>query len=179
MPRLFVAIDSTQELRHIHGNLRDRSRGVRWEKPERLHLTLRFVGEVPEDLLPRILAGLRGIHGLSFTLRTHELVLFPDRKQPRVLAITVSPTPELIDLQANVSRVLEREVGTPVEGRPYRPHITIARFRRASSDQIDTAMSSVASIEGIVIPVTAFILYESVLRPEGPVYRPVERFPLQ
>ena len=134
MVRLFLAINPPvevrREVRAATASLRAAVPEVAWANEDRLHFTLKFLGEQPEERLDAIEAALAGV-----TARHRELLMtvgdvgaFPNFRRARVVWIGVTPDPRLELLYHDVETACER-IGFPIEGRPFRPHITLARVR--------------------------------------------------
>lgn len=137
--RLFFGFPLPADLREAlarwQGAAREGGLRAAWPRPEGLHLTLVFLGEVPEGFLPsvrRIGAEVAGRHG-SLLLRTGGLGAFPERGAPRVLWMGLEPHPGLRALQEDLAAGLVT-VGFPREDRPYNPHLTLARTKGACGD---------------------------------------------
>lgn len=144
-------------------------RAVRWVAPENMHLTLRFLGDTPEDKLPVIAAELDAItqQFQPFELHLDQLGCFPNRKRPRVIWAGLSG--ELKTLNALQSRIEKavQSLGWEGENRPFQAHLTIGRVKDSSQA---ARLSWQQPLEKQVVPVSAVNLIESQLRPSGPVY---------
>ena len=162
--RLFCAIDLDRSCRLALMRYQDRLRAAgfagRWTTQENLHLTLAFLGEQP--VARRAAAALAETAGEPFSLTFGGLGRFSQRGGD-VLYLAVSPSPALLDLQRGLNAALDRQ-GLKTEGRPYRPHITLAR-------RAETGEAGMAAPELPEMPVRGFWLMESRLRPEGAQYR--------
>ena len=145
---------------------------VRWVRPENLHITLKFLGELGEEHLDDLKARLAKVDKPDLELALDGLGSFPSRGAPRVIWAGVrDPAGNLLRLAAELSRAAV-SVGVPAEDRPYHPHITLGRMKgSAGKDAIRSAMEE-CSNRARSEPFTAgqFTLYESTLTPEGPVY---------
>lgn len=130
--RLFVAIPLEEEVRTaLHAAaapLRDAAPGLRWTPAGRLHLTVKFLGDTPQDRVGPLEGALRDV------ARAHAAVplvirgagAFPTLRRPRVVWAGVDPAPRLELLQHDVESAFAA-LGIPVEGRAFRPHVTLAR----------------------------------------------------
>ena len=173
--RLFVAINLPEEVRT---NLLDAARlavqslglggEVRWVPPENLHLTLKFLGELPENRLPGIHAALEAAaerhEPFAFTLAG--LGGFPSLRRARVVWAGVSHGRErLRHLAEDVDGALARGVGTEPEDRGYKPHITLGRSRRSPMTLTGAADEGVETdlpgVRGAVVGVEDFELMKS------------------
>ena len=179
--RTFVAVDLPDEveraLEEAARTLRDaRIEGLRPVRPEGIHLTLKFLGDVPESQVGEIaqvvseaVAGHR-----QFDVSTGGFGAFPNTRRPQVLWVGIEgDSGPLIRLQADVDAALGA-VGFPTETRPFHPHLTLARLdrrmpvgaRRASVDVLE----STGLIAGMRIPVGSVSLVQSILGRGGALY---------
>jgi len=133
--RLFFALPLPEPLRKELGQWQKGHPGIQgWSRPEGLHLTLAFLGERPAKalgVLERIGGGVS--HGRApFELRTAELGGFPRAEATRVLWLGLEPSPALEVLVTDLRIALEA-AGEVFDGKSFRPHLTLARFRRPRS----------------------------------------------
>ncbi|MAE62499.1 MAG: RNA 2',3'-cyclic phosphodiesterase [Planctomycetaceae bacterium] len=147
--------------------------GLRPTAPENLHLTVKFLGNVVPDLIARVAEALEQAANdvAPFELHIEGIDYIPHARRPRVLAARCDVPPTLSELVDQTESMMEL-LGFPREGRPYRAHITLGRFRRpprlvAAVDSFDTGLISV--------PVDHITLMASDLQPTGPVYSAVSR----
>lgn len=132
--RLFIAINLPADVRHrIHeatAPLREAAPDVAWTPPERLHLTLKFLGERPESEVACLEAMLRRVAGSHTTvpLTIAGGGAFPSLARPRVIWAGVAAEPRLELLHHDIEAA-SAELGYDVEGRAFRPHLTLGRAR--------------------------------------------------
>ena len=133
--RLFVAINLPDALRQAvfdaSAPLREAApRGVSWVAPERLHLTVKFLDEQPESVVDPLAASLAAVTARHppLSLELEGLGAFPNFRRPRVVWLGVRPDPKLELLHHDVELGCAR-LGFEVEGRPFRPHLTLGRVR--------------------------------------------------
>lgn len=183
--RTFIALELSREIRdNLDGLIRTLSRltrEVRWVRPEGIHLTLKFLGEVSADGAARAAHALRRVASghapLSFSVEGTGW--FPENsRRPRVIWVGVKAGPELGSLQSDVDRELGRE-GFPEESRPFKPHLTLGRVNNPSGTAalLEEMEKSPPSVLGRV-RAEEVVLFESVLRRGGAVYTALERVPL-
>ena len=186
--RLFVAIDLPEDVRESLGRLQDDLRrhdlsGLRWTRPEGVHLTLKFLGETPATSLPAIEGALdRAVRGVpSFRLALGTPGTFGGRRGPRVLWVDVEG--ELQPLQ-RLQAAVERELvaaGFAPEERGFSPHLTLARVpqppRPGLAERVARALEAVAAARG-EFEARELVLMRSRLQPGGAVYSRVAAFPL-
>ena len=134
--RLFLALNIEPEVRRrVHAAmhaLRASSPDVRWVDESKLHLTLKFLSEQPESLVAPLSAALDKAAGQSreLDLQFGAVGAFPNFRRPRVVWVGVAPDPKLELLHHDVEVACET-VGLGVDGRPFRPHVTLGRVDKA------------------------------------------------
>jgi RNA 2',3'-cyclic 3'-phosphodiesterase len=175
MPRLFTAIEIPSEIGQSLALLRGGLPGARWIGPEDYHLTLRFIGDIDGALAEEIVHLLGKIERPGFDLRIEGLDSFGGNK-PRAVVAAVSPVLELVELQAEHERIMQR-VGLEPE-RKYRPHVTLARLRDTSSRQVADFLSSRQPFRSPSFPVSRFVLYSSRASIGGGPYVVEAEYPL-
>ncbi len=180
--RLFVALDLPAEvcdaLDRDARDLKPYVAGARWSKRESLHLTLKFMGNADETLLPQItktLAQIRSSEPVSLALRG--IGFFPDQKQPRVMFCGVEHSPNLLEVVAAIESHLE-PLGFAPENRKYVPHITLARLGSARDiPKLVAAAEPLAAYHFGAARPEEFHLHQSVLKPVGSEYKKLATFP--
>ncbi|HKY93995.1 MAG TPA: RNA 2',3'-cyclic phosphodiesterase [Kiloniellales bacterium] len=177
--RLFVALKLPDEIRDRLGDLEQPLPGARWVPPDNFHLTLRFIGEVDGGLAHDIDTALMGIDGRGFELRLAGLGHFGEGQKTRSLYAAVAPTEPLSRLQQKVDQALQR-LGLAPEGRKFKPHVTLARFRSgaASMPHLERFLVANALFRAGPFPVTDFSLFQSFTSGEGSIYREEAVYPL-
>lgn len=183
--RSFVAIELPDEVKtalfDLQGNLKTRvpPKAVRWVRPESIHLTLQFLGDVAPSRVEAITDALRETcaNQLPFTFQLSDLGVFPNFHRPRIVWVgIIEPSGTLIALQKKTSLALE-PLGFEPEKRPFAPHLTMGRAdRRASRPELIQLgelinHSSVGTIAQV--SVNHVTLMKSDLRPSGAVYTPL------
>jgi 2'-5' RNA ligase len=178
--RAFFAIELGEPARRAAADVARRLRaspggdGVRWVRPEALHVTLRFLGDVePARVAPLAGRAARDLAAFRpFVLRLGPAELFPTPSRPRVVALGLEPAVALAELAAAVERAVVAEGFAP-EPRPFRAHLTLGRVR-------DRRFPSVAALEvpAAEVAVEEAVLFQSELSPEGSRYTPLGRMPL-
>ncbi|MCS7312187.1 MAG: RNA 2',3'-cyclic phosphodiesterase [Acidobacteria bacterium] len=187
MKRLFIAVGLPDEtkaaLTGLQQVLRPYFIEATWVRPEGLHLTLKFLGDTPEDRIPTIQDACgRAVRPFSaFSMELKGVGVFPDWRRPRVLWVGVQTAVETLGaLQAAVERAVE-PLGYPPETRPFIPHLTLARVKRSHPAVLQKLRErEKTALEGSygVIWVRQVTLFESRLHPQGAVYTPLAHFPL-
>lgn len=170
MPRLFVAIDLPHQVQEELEGLQHGLPGVRWTPVEQLHLTLKFIGEVPPRALERIRELLDSVQGEPFDLSLHGVGQFSRKGMQPVLWIGVKNPEPLQNLQTQIERVLVPEE-IPKEKRRFVPHITIARVKQLHHERMENYMKEFSHFESSVFRVEDFHLFSSTLQPAGAIHR--------
>ena len=177
MIRAFVAVDlepqTVQRIAEAIDRLRPRMPGVRWLPPTNFHLTLKFLGDVDEAKIEPIAAALeREFYPFScFTINAKGLGVFPDLKRPRILWVGLVGD-ELNVLASKVERILI-PFGFAAEKRAFTPHLTVGRWRefKGSSKELGDEIAKWSGHDFGRSNVDEVVLFQSVLKPEGAVYR--------
>lgn len=184
--RLFVAVHLPDEMKDelytsFSGAVTGRVRGLRFVPPSNVHITLKFLGETDEGLIPSIEEALKAVaeEARSFTMSVGGAGAFPDVKRPRVVWAGVKEgRDELAELAKGAERAVE-PLGFEVERRPFRGHVTVARVKGAAAAK--AVGQTVAANEGRdfgSFDVQSFALVRSELKPDGAVYSDVREFNL-
>ncbi len=171
MPRLFVAIDLPDATKDDVLRLRqDDLPPGRWSKLEALHLTLHFIGEIPEAVAQAYHRALTKVDAPAFEMRIAGVGQFPIEERPRVIWAGVENTPALRAVYEAVGEALESE-GFRRERRRFHPHITLMRFKKPLRRGVASRWIQ-AHLDFYTEPfrVEQFVLYESELNPSGAVY---------
>lgn len=183
--RLFVAAEVSLDLRARLVALQERLREVplslRLVRPEGIHLTLRFIGEVEKDRLETIVTALAAPAGATlprFVLRAAGLGVFPQRGVPRVIWVDLEGDRDDATRLAEAVEAALVGCGNAPETRPFRPHLTVARVRGAKRGDWRGALARVAEDRLGELAVDRYHLYESQLGPGGAIYRKLSTWEL-
>jgi 2'-5' RNA ligase len=188
--RTFIALplspDITQKLADIQRTLRRRcpERAVSWVKPDNVHVTLFFLGDILPARQPPVEKALSVVarNVRPFTFGVQYLGAFPNVNRPRVIWIGVEEsTGQLRLLHRAVNEAME-SVGFQPEKRRFSPHLTIGRIRRrASRDEARAVGAAIQQADvGYLgrVPVERMIFFRSVLKSSGAEYTPLAEFEL-
>jgi len=182
--RTFAAVNLPAALRQaIHAAaapLRDAGLPVKWVEADAVHLTLKFLGDVAADRLPELSGALdRACAGMrEFEVGIGEFGAFPSGVHARVIWLGCESAPPLELLQHAVEREYAA-LGFPIEGRPFRPHLTLGRARqhaKAGMRGLDALLE--ATTFEATWAVGAVDLMESTLTPTGARYAVCHRVAL-
>ena len=177
--RVFIAVDLSNELRkglaELQRELRPLTDTARWVAPESIHVTLKFIGEVPEKRAEDIDAALTGLTWKPFTVTVRGVGFFPGTRSPRVFWAGME-APTMQDLAEQLDARME-SLGFEKEKRAFRPHITLARARDSRIDSsLVTAASKYAEHDFGSFPVDRVFLFKSILKPSGAVYEKLREY---
>jgi RNA 2',3'-cyclic 3'-phosphodiesterase len=176
MPRLFSAIEIPRPLAERLTLLRAGLTGARWIDPENYHLTLRFIGDVDDAVAHEVASMLGRVKREPFELYMEGLTSFGGRK-PRAVVASVSPAQALLDVQAEQERLMQR-IGLEPEGRKFTPHVTLARLRESSSQQVAEYLSARGYFRTSPFRVSRFVLFSSRASVGGGPYIVEASYPL-
>jgi len=168
MLRLFVGIEFPPELKLDLSLLCNGVPGARWVDPGNFHLTLRFIGEVPEDVAADVDEALAGLKARRFTLQLAGTGIFGGNR-PHALWVGVERDPELVRLRDKIEHALIR-TGLAPEQRRFAPHVTLARLRDSPPDQLGDFLAAHAQFRARPLPVEQFSLIASFPTKAGSVY---------
>lgn len=177
MPRLFTGIEIPSAVAESLSIMRGGLPGARWIDPQNYHITLRFIGDI-DDALARDIAGLLGrVRRDPFELHLDGLSSFGGRK-PRAVVAPVKPAPQLMELQSEQERLLQR-IGLEPEGRKYMPHVSLARLRDSSSHQVAEYLAARGHYRSMPFRVSRFVLFSSRSSVGGGPYVVEADYPLE
>jgi 2'-5' RNA ligase len=187
--RLFVALDPPDavrrrlaaiagEMRRLAGRAADE---VKWVAPENVHLTLQFLGAVPEERVADVERAVAAAAAASRPLRLEVRGAggFPSARRPRVLWAGVGGDVEALSaLVGGLGRLLA-PLGYPPEERSFSPHLTLGRARDGRGALgLGGALAHASADEGVPWVADALTLFQSRLSPAGPRYQVLARAPL-
>jgi 2'-5' RNA ligase len=183
--RLFIAIELPpavhKYLARVQELLRPELPAVAWTPPDNLHITLKFLGQVPDLDVPAVCAALDSIPAKpSMHLRASGMLCFPPRRPLRILGVSMAGDVEpLIALARDIDQCCGH-LGFEPERRRFQPHVTLGRargtvpgFMRPLMDQLTTDLWP-----GPQFAIDHFVLMQSTLKKDGAQYAVARRFPL-
>jgi len=179
--RLFTGLDlSVEAVASLDGlveQLRPTAR-LRWSPPANLHVTIRFIGEWPEERLAELRTVLAGLpRHAPIGIQIRKLGFFPNPHSPRIFWAGVDAGPDLATLAGETDRALE-PLGLAAEGRPYSPHLTLGRVKDPVPMQpLREAIAALPSLDFGSYTAPSFFLYQSRTGPSGSVYTKLAEFP--
>lgn len=182
MPRLFIGIPLPEQYKSLlaatsHSLDECLTSTVKWTRAENAHLTLQFLGHVEKDKVDEIRQALSKIQFTSFSLATDRIGCFPHLRKPRVVWLGLRKgIDECARLAAMVNEAMA-EIGFNKEEREFRSHLTLGRVKRLMQDDWERILND-AETQWPEIEISRFVLWESELTQEGPIYHVVEAFSL-
>ena len=175
MIRTFIALSIPEEVKAVIGTaiseLKAKNHAVRWVKPAALHITLKFLGDIPEQTVVAVAADLDKAAALCppLTLRIEGFGAFPNVKRPRVVWVGLKgDMHELYTLASNIDKACIA-YGVAGERRPFSGHITLGRLKEPI--MVDLAINPVSGL----FNASQVLLYQSVLLPSGAQYNVLHR----
>lgn len=188
MKRLFLAIPIQTEnngFKPLIEDLRKRlshEKMINWVRPTNIHLTLKFIGETPPQDEPKIIDAVSKVleNQKSFTMDFNRTGLFGSRYAPRVLWLGMQQTPEeLLNLEEAVLTAFDN-IGYQRDRQNFVPHLTLGRIKDLCEKQyFQKVVQAIDQKSYIHQEVKEVILFQSILRPEGAVYKMMKKWDLQ
>jgi 2'-5' RNA ligase len=194
--RLFLALDIDDPIREritrFVDEVRNFSPDARWVKPESLHVTLKFIGEQPDDAVEKIKRALKDVSVATTEIKFRGYGFFPTPKSARVFWIGMESGPQLTQLAAAIDERMAT-LGIKKDDRAFSPHLTLARAAGGSGsphwrkgDGPNRAFSYLREkLSALPVPEFGtmtpreFFLYQSQLSPKGSKYTRLAKFGLQ
>ncbi len=178
MMRLFVALPLPDGLRDRLAEMAGGLDNARWVDPDNMHLTLRFLGDLDGREAADVDAALGAIKAPAFDMALAGLNTFGNGKKVSALWVGVDAPEPLIRLQGKVEKAVQR-AGVAPEGRKFRPHVTLARFKGPPGPKLEAFLQTYGLFRSDPIHVDRFLLYSSKLTPKGPIYRVEQEYLLE
>lgn len=179
--RTFIAIDIPAAIRERIGELiellKPAATNIRWARPEGIHITLKFLGEVPPDKVERVKQSLAEVHvSDNLAIAIQGSGYFPGERAPRVIWLGIEAGPELEALATGIEAKLEK-LGFARESRPFSAHLTLGRV--GTPGKIFAVQELLRWREPLALgsfTAKEFFLYESKLSRSGSVYTKIASF---
>lgn len=175
MTRLFVAVDLPEEIRRELGSIQSFFRQSRARltlvDPDIIHITLKFIGEVPDSTAQEIAGALDHVHGEPFVIRMTG-ISGNNPRQPRVIWAHAEDGDTCAALHSQIEDLLA-PLGVTREDRAFRAHATVARVKEFHPDLLE-CMKDLRNRDFGSGIVQGFTLKKSTLTPKGPVYQNVK-----
>lgn len=182
--RTFIALELSPEVKkeisRIIGELKKSDAEVKWVRPETVHLTLIFLGEVPLETLEKVKGRLgeiaKGTKGFDIALNA--LGTFPNWDRAKVIWVGTSQGSETAnDLAETVKRAMQEE-GFEREIRAFKSHLTLGRIRGSKNKGKLEEISSKLDVKPISTHISSIVLFKSELTSRGAIHTPISKFEL-
>lgn len=174
--RLFFGLEIPESVKQQLLLIQRPVAGARWQRADQLHLTLAFLGSVEAQQLPGVRDAARNLPVKPFDLAVSGIGCFGEPDHPRNLWAGVQPVEELAELHDVLNQRLA-SYGFGQVRRTFRPHITLARFKKDAGSVVDLIETQESRPTGRFL-VDRFALFKSVQGEHGSVYHIIERYPL-
>lgn len=178
--RTFIAIALPQEIKDSLGRLQNQLKtcgaDVKWVEPNNIHLTLKFLGDIDDKKLDKIMRILEDTakNKNPFQMRIFSIGAFPKMNFPRVIWVGVDKGDSETKQIAEALEEKIAKIGIPKEDRPFSSHITIGRTRSSlNRERLVEDLKTLANNfgqENLEFAVTKITLFKSTLTPKGPIY---------
>jgi 2'-5' RNA ligase len=179
--RLFVALDLNDSVRDKIAKfceaLQAEFPSARWARIEGIHVTLKFIGEVPEESVTRIEDALNAVNSdAAVEMNIRGAGFFPDERRPRIFWIGIDATPNLVELAGQIETHLE-PLGVTRESREFKPHLTLARISEPRGvDKLRDALRRYGAVDFGAVRTNEMHLYRSELGSGGAKYTRLKTF---
>ncbi len=184
--RSFLAFELPEDIKKIvtrvSGEIRKSSLDVRWVRPEFIHLTVVFMGDVQSEQIPAMRESLNAVCSdyEPFRISLKPMGCFPNSRSPRVIWLGLDGDMERmsrfrVDLQHALS-----PFGIKEEERTFRPHLTLGRFKKPGkkTTEMEQLLAKYGDLSSPACTVGELVLFRSDLKPGGAVYTKMVSWPL-
>lgn len=183
--RSFIAaeidIETKQKITALISELKKSEADVKWLTENKIHITLKFLGDIETEKIDKISAVIKNCSGdfKKFAITLSDLGCFPDTTKPRVVWIGIANGKETLkSINTKIENELEN-IGIKKESRDFKAHITLGRVRSFKNTVDLTKKMKEINLENFrEITVQDITLYQSTLTPKGAVYSPLETYEL-
>ncbi len=177
MIRTFIAVDLPDSFVDTIAEIQKKLKGnIKLVDPKQVHITMKFLGDVPEKKIPKIEDALSGINSEPFTARVQGVGAFPKPSYARVIYIGADPAETFTKLYAEVESALT-PLGFKREKRPFTPHATLARVKHNPEEarmRLRDTIEHLSDVEVGTMDVDTIKLKKSTLMPKGAIYETIK-----
>lgn len=184
--RSFLAFELPEDIKtivtRVSGEVRKSSLDVRWVRPESIHLTMVFMGDVQSEQIPSMGESVGAVcaNHASFTISLKPMGCFPNSRNPRVVWLGIDGDLERMsrfkdDLQSALS-----PFGIKEEERAFKPHLTLGRFKKPakSPTELEQMLAKYRELSSPACSLNELVFFRSDLKPGGAVYTEMSSWPL-
>ncbi len=152
---------------------------IKWVEEQNIHITLRFIGETEEKIIADLEGALSSIRYEPFNVKLSGVGIFGSRYDPRVVWAGIEPYDQLVGLMKAVhSSVVS--VGFEPDRQNLVPHLTLGRIKEITDKKnFQSMIDTFRDLSSGEMPVREFVLYESILKKEGPAYVALKKFEMK
>ena len=175
--RLFVALALPADVAFALSMIGGGIHGARWEPQDKLHLTLRYIGEVDGGMTKRVTAALRSVAVDPFNLAIKGVGHFPPRGSPRSVWAGVDDKASVTALHEEIEDALA-PLDIEPDRRNFAPHVTLARLKGAPDHEVAEFLTRNALLSSESFLVDRFSLWSSIRHPAGSRYQIEREYPL-
>ncbi|OYT55843.1 MAG: RNA 2',3'-cyclic phosphodiesterase [Candidatus Hecatellales archaeon ex4484_218] len=181
--RSFIAVDiedkSLQDkIVILQQDLMGTGANLKFVEPENLHLTLRFLGEIPSSILEQVCRELKTLKFNVFNLNLQGVGAFPNLRRINVVWVGVKEGAENLKQIAQKVELTVRKLGFPPDPKGFSPHLTIARLKTGKNkDKLASFLENFQDYEVGWMIVNTIKVKKSTLTPKGPIYTTIETIP--
>ncbi len=183
MIRLFIALEIPKEIRtlvldsakqELTGNTE-----LRWEDENKIHLTLKFIGDVPKKMVNGISNSMQFIETYSsMKCSLANFGFFPDEREPKILWAGLKPDNSIFSLLNEINNGLLKNFSIPVEWKKFKPHLTLLRLKnKLEQHHIESLIKKELPQETFVA--NSVVLYQSIFQQGGTVYKEIKKYKLK
>ncbi len=185
--RTFIAVEISEEIKEqIYSFITKTGKElennkIKWVEKENLHITLKFLGEIKPDICMKVRQILSEIvkNFNKFYINLNSLGVFPQLSNARVIWIDIHEKEKLKEIYETIENKL-KELKLPKENREFQPHLTIGRIKfLQDKEKINLFLTKYKNTNFDTTNIEHITFFESILKPQGPEYRVIEKFPLQ
>ena len=184
--RAFIAIplDSNiqHSIEHIQDHLKQTNNDVKWVKPENIHITLKFLGDVKQEQINSVKGALAIFtqNMRPFEVELSRLGAFPNIDRPRTLWVSLNDSKQRLSrIAVSLEKALDK-IGFQGDQKSFSPHITIGRIRSSKNiDALSQSASNYQISENCTQTISKIILFQSTLCSEGPIYKSLYQIKLK
>jgi 2'-5' RNA ligase len=183
--RAFLAIEIPkailEKIEEVQEDLKSSHADVRWVNPEKIHLTLKFFGNIDESRIEPIIKSIEGPIRtiIPFSLKVRGVGAFPHLKNPRVIWMGLVDGKEVLACFQKQLEIELEKVGFELEARAFHPHLTLGRTKSSKGrEELVGRIERHKEEEFGDFQVERLVLFKSDLRPTGPIYTPLREIKL-
>ena len=176
--RLFTAIPMPEHVKEQLAEFQQPIEGVRWQDKDKLHLTLKFLGDTDAQKAEKLQEELQEIELNAFSLTLKGFGYFPEGKKPSVLWAGIEPNDSLTSLYQSIEQVCT-SLGFEEDNRSFKPHVTVARVNGGRKRDVMSFINQHKQFRIDNVRIEEFVLYESKLHPDGARHIRLKSFSLE